>query len=64
MKKEYCIFCDKDVQFEVKILMVELTIKGKTIKVETTIPFCLICGEEMDIPEYTDKFLKNSNSNQ
>jgi uncharacterized protein with PIN domain len=59
MDKEYCYYCDKEVDYEVKEENVPMDIKGTKFTYQAKIARCKECGEEISIHELNNENTKN-----
>jgi len=59
--KEYCVYCDKDVEYEIETVNLEITIKGEHVKYSGEIPKCCECHEQLYISSFEDKLTSEAN---
>lgn len=60
--KNYCYYCDKEVEYEVKEKDVIVPIKGVDVAYKAKIAFCEVCGNEIDVPELEEQNIKTANT--
>jgi uncharacterized phage-associated protein len=61
MNKNYCYYCDRDVEISGSLQEVSTTIKGYEIVYMAKIAVCKECGNEVDVPEWDDENILKAN---
>ena len=58
MRKDFCVVCRKEQEYEMKIVEEKEVIKGKEYKFLFTTAVCSVCKEEMSVPGLIDLNIK------
>lgn len=59
--RDYCIYCDTEVTYELRNELIKMNIKGYDIEFTAEVPYCTECGEQMHINKYSDKIIQQAN---
>jgi hypothetical protein len=60
--KNYCYYCDKDVEYTVEEKEINLNIKGIKVNYTAQIAYCNECGNEIYVPKLDDMNIKRANT--
>lgn len=50
----YCLNCDKDADYHIRVQQDTFEVRGKVCSCKEYIPYCLECGNELYIPDIND----------
>lgn len=61
MIKEYCYYCNDDVEYRIEESLIEMNIKDVGFSFLAKIAYCNQCGEELNIPDLSDENVMAAN---